>query len=196
MVSIRRLSRRGESATRLTVVHGDTPDTRTFKTYPIGCCHIDIAIVRTALGAPYRNVAIGRTRKFACVQSGCKTGRSAVSTFPTALTEAVRYKAHTVLTDNGIQRAFPPRYANGPTARFISPIFRMRCRENGIEHCFTKLQPPWTNGQCQRMDSTIGRPPSTATTTAATNEFEIGSSTDRSQSGPGYEGGRIGGKAR
>jgi hypothetical protein len=30
--------------------------------------------------------------------------------------EAVPYKIHPVLTDNGIQFTFPPRYADGPTA--------------------------------------------------------------------------------
>jgi len=31
----------------------------------------------------------------------------------------------------------------------------MRCRENGIEHCFTKINHPWTNGQVERMNRTI-----------------------------------------
>jgi hypothetical protein len=39
-----------------------------------------------------------------------------------------------VLTDNGVQFTFPPRYADGPTARYMTHMFDMRCRENGIEH--------------------------------------------------------------
>jgi transposase InsO family protein len=31
----------------------------------------------------------------------------------------------------------------------------MRCRENGIEHRFTKINHPWTNGQVERMNRTI-----------------------------------------
>ena len=31
----------------------------------------------------------------------------------------------------------------------------MRCRENGIEHRLTKIKPPWTNGQVERMNRTI-----------------------------------------
>ena len=74
---------------------------------------------------------------------------------PHALVAAVPYKIHTVLTDNGIQFRLPPRYADGPTARFATHMFEMRCRENGIEHRFTKINHPWTNGQVERMNRTI-----------------------------------------
>jgi transposase InsO family protein len=60
-----------------------------------------------------------------------------------------------VLTDNGIQFRYPPRYADGPTARYMTHMFGMRCRENGIEHRFTKINHPWTNGQVERMNRTI-----------------------------------------
>lgn len=77
------------------------------------------------------------------------------SVFLVALIAAVPYKIHTILTDNGIQFRFPPRYANGPTAGYITHMFAMRCRENGIEHRFTKINHPWTNGQVERMNRTI-----------------------------------------
>jgi transposase InsO family protein len=67
----------------------------------------------------------------------------------------VPYRIHTILTDNGIQFRFPPRYANGPTARYVTHMFAMRCREHGIEHRFTKVNHPWTNGQVERMNRTI-----------------------------------------
>ena len=38
------------------------------------------------------------------------------------LIAAVPYKIHTVLTDNGIQFTFPPRYADGPTARYVTHV--------------------------------------------------------------------------
>ena len=69
--------------------------------------------------------------------------------------EVIPYKAHAAPTDNGIQLRFPPRYANGPTARYLTHMFAMRCRENRIEHRFTKVNHPWTNGQVERMDRTI-----------------------------------------
>lgn len=68
---------------------------------------------------------------------------------------AVPYKIHTVLTDNGIPFTFPPRYADGPTARYVTHMFDMRCQENGIEHRLTKIKHPWTNGQVERMNRTI-----------------------------------------
>src|SRR3982751_5379972 len=128
---------------------------RSFKSYPIGFFHIDIAEVQTAKGKLYLYVAIDRTSKFAFVQVVRKTGRTSASAFLTALIEAVPYKIHTVLTDNGIQFTFPPRYVDGPTARYMTHMFDMRCRENDIEHRLTKVKHPWTNGQVERMNRTI-----------------------------------------
>ena len=81
-----------------------------------------------------------RTSKFAFVQLVKKTGRTSASAFLEALIAAVPYKIHTVLTDNGIQFTFPPRHAEGPTARYVTHVFDMRCRENGIEHRLTKIK--------------------------------------------------------
>src|SRR6476646_4205116 len=138
------LQRHGIS--RLPEVEGDKSDKKKFKTYPIGYFHIDIAEVQTAEGKLYLYVAIYRTSKFAFGQLVRKTGRSSASTFLVALIAAVPYKIHTVLTDNGVQFTFPPRYADGPTARYVTHMFDMRCQENGIEHRLTKVKHPWTNG--------------------------------------------------
>ena len=140
---------------RLPEIEGDKPPKRKFKSYPIGYFHIDIAEVQTAEGKLYLYVAIDRTSKFAFVQLVKTTGRSSASAFLTALIKAVPYKIHTVLTDNGIQFTFPPRYAKGPTATYMTHMFDMRCRENGIEHRLTKIKHPWTNGQVERMNRTI-----------------------------------------
>jgi transposase InsO family protein len=147
------LQRHGIS--RLPDVEGEKPAKRKFKSYPIGFFHIDIAEAQTAKGKLYLYVAIDRTSKFAFVQVVRKTGRTSASAFLTALIEAVPYKIHTVLTDNGIQFTFPPRYADGPTARYMTHMFDMRCRENGIEHRLTQVKHPWTNGQVERMNRTI-----------------------------------------
>lgn len=147
------LQRHGIS--RLPDVHGDKPPKRKFKAYPIGYFHIDIAEVRTAEGKLQLFVAIDRTSKFAFVQLVDKANRVTASAFLVALIEAVPYKIHTVLTDNGIQFRYPPRYANGPTAQYMTHMFAKRCRENGIEHRFTKINHPWTNGQVERMNRTI-----------------------------------------
>ena len=100
-------------------------------------------------------MAIDRTSKFAFVQLVTKTNRTSASAFLVALIAAVPYTIHTVLTDNGIQFAFPPRYAAGPTATYMTHMFDMRCRENGIEHRLAKIRHPWTNGQVERMNRTI-----------------------------------------
>ncbi len=86
---------------------------------------------------------------------GKKTGRTSASAFLERVIETFPYKIHTVLTDNGIQFTFPPHYADGPTARYMTHMFDMRCRENGIEHRLTKVKHPWTNGQVERMNRTI-----------------------------------------
>ena len=44
----------------------------------------------------------------------------------------------------GIQFTFPQRYADGPTAPYVTHMFDMRCQENGIEHRLTKVKHPWT----------------------------------------------------
>jgi hypothetical protein len=67
----------------------------------------------------------------------------------------VPYKIHTVLTDNGIQFRLPPRYADGRTARVMTHMFGMRCREHGIERRCTKINHPWTNDQVERINRTI-----------------------------------------
>ena len=140
---------------RLPEVEGDKPAKKRFKAYPIGFFHIDIAEVQTAQGKLYLFVAVDRTSKFAFVQLVHKANRVTASAFLTALVKAVPYKIHTVLTDNGIQFRLPTRYADGPTARFVTHMFGMRCRENGIEHRFTRINHPWTNGQVERMNRTI-----------------------------------------
>ena len=49
-------------------MEGDKEPRRTFKTYPIGFFHIDIAEVQTAQGKLYLFVAIDRAPKFAVAQ--------------------------------------------------------------------------------------------------------------------------------
>ena len=146
------LQRHGIS--RLPDVEGDKPAKKKFKSYPIGFFHIDIAEVQTAEGKLYLYVAIDRTSKFAFAQLVEKANRVTASAFLLALIKAVPYKIHTVLTDNGIQFRLPPRYADGPTARFSTHMFGLRCLENGIEHRCTKVNHPWTNGQVERMNRT------------------------------------------
>jgi transposase InsO family protein len=149
----RSLQRHGIS--RLPEVEGDKPTKKPFKPYPIGYLHFDIAEVPTAEGQLYLFVAIDRTSKFAFVQLVESATRVTASAFLEALVAAVPYRIHTVLTDNGIQFRLPPRYADGPTARHLTHMFDLRCAEHGIEHRFSRINHPWTNGQVERMNRAI-----------------------------------------
>jgi len=111
--------------------------------------------VQTADGKLYLFVVIDRTSKFAFVQLVEKAIRVTASTFLLALIAAVPYRIHTVLTADGIQFRYPPRDAAGPTARYMTHMVDIRCRQNGIGHRFTKINHLWTNGQVERMNRTI-----------------------------------------
>ena len=147
------LERHGIS--RLPDVEGDKPKRKKFDTYPIGFFHIDLAEVRTAEGKLYLFVAIDRTSKFAVVELVERADMRAAAAFLEALIEAVPYRIHTVLTDNGIQFADLPKNRQGPTARFRGHPFDRLCFVHGIEHRLTKPNHPWTNGQVERMNRTI-----------------------------------------
>ena len=129
---------------------GDKPARRKFKRYPIGFFHIDIAELRTAEGKLHLFVAIDRTSKFAFVRPVPKAGKLAAAQFLRDLIEAVPYRVHTVLTDNGIQFTGPARDVHD-----MLHIFDRVCREHAIEHRLTKVNHPWTNGQVERMNRTI-----------------------------------------
>lgn len=147
------LQRHGIS--RLPQVDGDKPNKRRFKAYPIGYFHIDIAEVRTAEGKLCLFVAIDRTSKFAFAELHRKATTSVAVAFLKALINAVPYKIHTVLTDNGIQFADLPRNRSKPTAIWRGHPFDRACNEHGIEHRLTKPNHPWTNGQVERMNRTL-----------------------------------------
>ena len=137
------LERHGIS--RLPEMDGDKPKMKRFAAYAIGYFHIDIAEVRTEEGKLYLFVAIDRTSKLAFAKLEKEANRYTASDFLRALIEAVPYKIHTVLTDNGMQFCHAPRNRSGPTARYSVHMFERVCRENDIEHRLTKPNHPWTN---------------------------------------------------
>jgi len=127
------LQRHGIS--RLPEVDGDKPTKKPFEPYPIGYFHINIAEAQTAEGKLYLFVAIDRTSKFAFVQLVESAARVTASAFLEALAAAVPDRIHTVLTENGTQLRLPPRYGDGPTARYmihLFHLFHLPCAEHGI----------------------------------------------------------------
>ncbi|MBA3587966.1 MAG: IS481 family transposase [Chloroflexi bacterium] len=140
---------------RLPDVAGDKPARQAFKRYPIGFFHLDIAEVRSEEGKLHLFVAVDRTSKYAFAQLHDRADRPAAIAFLQALIEAVPYRLHTILTDNGIQFAELPKNRDGWTARYRVNRFDQICREHGIEHRLTKPNHPWTNGQVERMNRTL-----------------------------------------
>jgi transposase InsO family protein len=160
--SLHRLFQRHDIS-RLPDVEGSKPRKK-FKTYPIGYFHIDIAEVWTEEGRLYMLVAIDRTSKFAFAELHERVSRRVAGDFLRRLIEAVPYKIHTVLTDNGTHFTDPKR--DGWTAaevkqllaekaRFRCHAFVLACAQNDIDHRLTKPNHPWTNGQVERMNRTI-----------------------------------------
>src|ERR671920_2658197 len=99
------LQRHGIS--RLPEVEGEKPAKKRFAAYPIGYFHIDLAEVSTEEGKLRLFVAIDRTSKFAFARLVESAGKMEAAQFLRDLIEAVPYRTHTVLTDNGVQ--FTPR---------------------------------------------------------------------------------------
>ena len=156
------LQRHGVS--RLPRVEGEASPKRKFKAYPIGYFHIDIAEVRTAEGKLYLLVAIDRTSKFAFVELRETVSRRDAADFLRRLIEAVPYKVHTVLTDNGTHFTDPAGDSWSPVEiremiaeqkPFRAHAFEYACATNDVDHRLTKPKHPWTNGQVERMNRTI-----------------------------------------
>lgn len=158
----RRLQRHGVS--RLPNVEGEVSAKRKFKACPIGYFHIDIAEARTAEGKLHMFVAIDRTTKFAFVELHEKATTRIAADFLFALIQAVPYKIHTVLTDNGTHFTDPggeiwtPAEIKQMLAEgrpFRAHAFEFACARANIDHRLTKPRHPWTNGQVERMNRTI-----------------------------------------
>jgi IS30 family transposase len=154
------LQRHGIS--RLPDIEDDKPTRK--KAYPIGYFHIDIAEVQTAEGRLHLFVAIDRTSKFAFVQLHARATTSVAADFLRALIDAVPYKIHTVLTDNGVQFTDPAGNTWSPAEikimietkqPFRAHAFELACAQNNVDHRLTKPKHPWTNGQVERMNRTI-----------------------------------------
>jgi transposase InsO family protein len=109
-------------------------------------------------------VAIDWVTKFTFAELHELATRRTAADFLRRLIDAVPYKIHTVLTDNGTHFTTPGNVcsamadirdaiANGE--RFRAHAFELACAKAGIDHRLTKPNHPWTNGQVERMKRTI-----------------------------------------
>jgi transposase InsO family protein len=144
----RLLERHGIS--RLPKEENGKAEKKRFKSYPIGYFHIDICELRCEEGKLFLYVAIDRTSKFAYAELHAEATRPVATQVLANLIEAVPYRIHTVLTDNGIQFTHKPG-----TSTYSMHSFDRVCRANGIEHRLTQPNHPWTNGQVERMNRTL-----------------------------------------
>lgn len=160
--SLHRLFQR-HGISRLPQVESDK-SRKTFKSYPIGFFHIDIAEVRTEEGKLLMLVAIDRTSKLAFAELHERVTRRVAADFLRRLIAAVPYRIHTVLTDNGTHFTDPKgdgwtaaevKRLLAEKARFRCHSFALACAQNDIDHRLTKPNHPWTNGQVERMNRTL-----------------------------------------
>src|SRR5918998_3465724 len=163
---------RRHGISRLPGAEGEGAGKKRFKAYPIGSFHLDIAEVRTEQGKLHLFVAIDRTSKFAFARLHERATRRVAADFLHALVEAVPYRVHTVLTDNGTrftdtlpvddddpeaEAAIDALWAAHGEPRLWRRVhaFDHACERHGIEHRLTKPYHPWTNGQVERMNRTL-----------------------------------------
>ena len=134
----------------LPTLGGKKATKKTFKNYPLGYFHVDIAEVRTEEGKLQLFVAIDRTSKVAYAELHPRATKMIAAAFLRNLIKVIPYKLHTVLTDNGIQ------FTNREKDKLaFTHIFDRVCFQHGIEHRLTKPNHPWTNGQVERMNRTL-----------------------------------------
>lgn len=130
--------------------------------------------MRTAEGKLYLFVAIGRTSKFAFARLVRRANRRAAARLssracprsPTRLTPSSPTTAPT--SPNSRSAAKDIILARQRGELFRAHSFELACTDYSIDHRLTKPNHPWTNGQVERMNRTIRRPPFAPTTTSIT----------------------------
>ena len=112
-----------------------------FNDYPIGYLQVDFAEVHTEEGCQYLFAAIDRTSKVAFAELHPQAKRMVAADFLRRGLEKLPYKAHTVLTNNGVQFTLQPHqfFPGGHS-------FARICRAFSVKHRLTKPAHPWTNG--------------------------------------------------
>lgn len=95
-------------------------------------------------------MAIDRTSKVALAELHPQAKRMVAADLLRRVLEKLPYKAHTVLTDNGVEFT-PQPHQFFPGGHSFDRV----CRAFGVEHRLTKPAHPWTNGQGERFNRTL-----------------------------------------
>ena len=129
---------------------GQSPAKKKFKAYPIGYLPVDVAEVQTEQGRVSLFGAVDRTSKVAFAELQPRATRMLAAELLRRALQALPCKAHTVLTDNGVQFTLqaPQWFAGGYR-------FDRVCRAFSVEHRRTKPAHPWTSGQVERLNRTL-----------------------------------------
>ena len=117
-----------------------------FKAYPIGYFHLDIAEVRTEQGKLHLFVAIDRTSKLAFAQLHEKATHQVAADFLNTLADSDQGDAE--------DTQIPWRICQQARTGRVH-AFGYACDKHGIEHRLTRPYYPWTNGQVERMNRTL-----------------------------------------
>jgi transposase InsO family protein len=129
------------------------PERKKFRPYPIGYIHIDIGDVRTGEGKVYLYVAVDRISKFVYAEVHPSPTIKVAVAFLQNVVQAVPYKIHRLLTDNG------PQFTYNLLLPHCRPAhehpFDAACDKLGIKHKTTHFRHPWTNGQVERINRTL-----------------------------------------
>jgi transposase InsO family protein len=119
-----------------------------------------LAAASRCLGLVPRRYQSGEVDRRRCHE----IGGWAAADFLHRLIEAVPYRVHTVLTDNGTHFTTPGNTSSAaPDIKAAlnagEPVwahaFEYACAQNDPDHRLTKPKHPWTNGQVERMNRTI-----------------------------------------
>jgi transposase InsO family protein len=129
---------------------GQSRAKKKFKAYPIGYLHVDFAEVHTEQGRVYLFVAVDRTSQVAFAELPPRATRLRAAEFLRRVLPALPYKAHTVLTDNGVPFTLQA-HQWFPGGHRVERV----CREFGVEHRRPKPAHPWTKGPVERLNRTL-----------------------------------------
>jgi transposase InsO family protein len=135
--------------TRIPDMGGEKRAKKKVKSSAIGYVHLDSAEGRTEEGKLYLCVALDRAGQCADAERHEEANQMVAAQVLRHVMAAVPYTIHTVLTENGMQFTNRKRAVDA-----FHHIFDRVCQEQGIAHRLTKTNPPWTNGQVERLNRT------------------------------------------